>query len=286
MNGDPGTSTGGAPSSTAAPINVTPASTVNTTPPSSNDWISGLNEDLRGYVQNKGFKDPGAVVDSYRNLEKLRGVPQERLLTLPDKEDAPEWNAIYERLGKPKVADEYSFELPEAAKSPEFEKWAKETFHANGLSKKAAENIMKQYGEYFNNQIASTNESDKARLESQIASLKKEWGAAYEQNYGVANQAAKVFGVDNPTLDSLKAVMGEANTIKFLHTIGSKLGQGTFVSGDNSGGFNRAMTPAEAKDKLATLMKDNDFTTKLLNGHSETLEKYTDLHMYMAGSKK
>ena len=33
------------------------------------DWTTGLNEDTRGFVQNRGFKDPGMVLDSYRNME-------------------------------------------------------------------------------------------------------------------------------------------------------------------------------------------------------------------------
>jgi len=48
------------------------------------EWYAGIaDEGLRGYVQTKGFKDPGALAESYRNLEKLQGVPQERLLKLP-----------------------------------------------------------------------------------------------------------------------------------------------------------------------------------------------------------
>jgi len=283
MNGDPGASTGGAPvvpSNVVAPVNVTPASTTNTTTPSSNDWTTHLNEELRGYVQNKGFKDPSAVVDSYRNLEKLRGVPQERLLTLPEKDDAPEWNGIYERLGKPKSADEYAFELPEAAKDPGFEKWAKDTFHANGISKKAAENIMKQYGEYFNNQMTSTIEGDKAKLASEVSSLKKEWGAAYEQNSRIADRAAEVFGMNEPTLLALKESMGPAAAMKFLHTIGSKLGEGNFVTGDNKGGGFGVLTPSAARDRITALKADSDFSSRYLKGDLGARQEMEKLHSY------
>src|SRR5690242_20907106 len=50
-------------------------------------------------------------LESYQNLEKMRGVPAERLLTLPDdKSDEATRNAFYEKLGRPKEAAGYEFE--------------------------------------------------------------------------------------------------------------------------------------------------------------------------------
>ena len=83
---------------TAAPVvTETPAA-----PAAPADWTAGLPEEMKGYVQNKGFKDPSAVVESYRNFEKLMGVPQDRMIKLPEKaEDKAAWDSIYNRLGRP-----------------------------------------------------------------------------------------------------------------------------------------------------------------------------------------
>ena len=103
---------GAAPASTttqAATQSVTPTPASAPTP---TDWTTGLNDDLRSYVQNKGFKDTAAVVESYRNFKKLHGVPQDRILKLPENLDTPEGRAISERLGAPKDAKDYSINLP------------------------------------------------------------------------------------------------------------------------------------------------------------------------------
>ena len=72
------------------------------------DWTSGFNDELKGYVTSKGFKDPASVLESYRNSEsligKLKGVGSDRIIGLPEKADAPEWKDNWNKLGTPKEA--------------------------------------------------------------------------------------------------------------------------------------------------------------------------------------
>lgn len=266
-----GGAAGGAP-------NPAPTNAPTPTPTPSPDWTTGLNDDLKGYVQNKGFKDPAAVLDSYRNLEKLRGVPQERLLTLPEKDDAPEWAQIHERLGKPKTAEEYKFELPEGAKDEGFEKWVRDTLHSNGISKKAGEAIMKSYSDYFTNQMNAVVEADKVSLANEVKSLQKEWGAAYEQNSGIADRAAAAFGMDEAQIKALGEVMGRAGAMKFLYNIGSRLGEGQFVTGGKDGGGFGILTPAAAMDRINALKRDPDFSKRYLSGEVGARDEMKRLH--------
>src|SRR4051812_7514574 len=91
-----------------APSTGTPPPSTGTPPPSGGapaapaDWTAGLNEATRGFVENRGFKDPQTLADSYVNLEKLMGVPKDRLLQVPEKDDDAEgWGKVYNRLGRP-----------------------------------------------------------------------------------------------------------------------------------------------------------------------------------------
>src|SRR6185312_841401 len=75
-------------------------------------WLEGATPEQVGYIQNKGWTDPKQVLEGYQNLEKMRGVPADRLLTLPatDADDATK-AAFYEKLGRPKEAAGYDFSL-------------------------------------------------------------------------------------------------------------------------------------------------------------------------------
>ena len=104
------------PAAPAAPaVNVSPnpgsvtGAAAPSTPPS---WTTGFTDELKGYVDAKGFKDAQSVVESYRNFEKIKGVPQERLLTLPEKDEDPSWNDVWKRLGRPDQPKDYQLEVP------------------------------------------------------------------------------------------------------------------------------------------------------------------------------
>ena len=111
--------------------------------PASTDWTNGFNEDLKGYTTSKGFKDPSAVVDSYRNLEKLIGV-KEKLLQVPDDLGSKDMDAVWNRLGRPEKAEGYSFKGADEG----FDKWAKESFHKAGLTTNQAKSVIEQYDAY------------------------------------------------------------------------------------------------------------------------------------------
>jgi hypothetical protein len=170
-------------STTPTTILTTPTTPSPTTPTTSgviptangSDWTSGLSDDLRGYAQNKGFKDPGAVVDSYRNFEKLMGAPKERLLTLPEKSEDPAWGEVYNRLGRPLKPEEYQLSVPEGD-SGEFAKAASSWFHEQGLSKKQAQGVVNKYNEHLAKQSEAQATQQKAQIEADDLALKKESG--------------------------------------------------------------------------------------------------------------
>ena len=78
-------------------------------------WTAGLDADTAGYVQNKGWGTVPDVVTSYRNLEKLLGVPKDQIIQLPKAEDKEAWGQVFNRLGRPEDPKNYEFGLPKEA---------------------------------------------------------------------------------------------------------------------------------------------------------------------------
>lgn len=267
-NPDPNPAPNPAPSPDPAP---TPA-------PSS--WIDGFSEDLKGYVENKGFKDPATVVDSYRNLEKLLGS-RDKLLKLPDKEDDAEaWKEIYNKLGRPEKPEDYKLQAPDMDKDNGFSKWAEGTFHELGLSRKQAEGLAQKWNDYVAQGAQSLKENAQEKLKQEEAALKKEWGAAYEQNANIVDRAASALGLDDKTLQSLRDSMGSAAAMKFIHNLGTKLGEGEYVSGNNQGGGFGVLSPAAARNRIQALKADPDFVRRYTSGDAAAREEMTRLHQW------
>ncbi len=242
------------------------------------DWTSTLNDDTRSYVQTKGFKDPAAVVDSYRNFEKLMGAPKERLLTLPDKEDAPEWAAIHDRLGRPAKAEDYKIEVGPEVLSPEATTFLKNEFHKLGITQKQGETLMKNYGEYFKGEVGKTEVQNQATLQQQQNDLKKSWGAAFDQNMQTAKNAAIAFKFDAGKIDALEAALGYDGVMNLLHDLGTKVGPHQFHGGSGNGSSGGMLTPTQAQAEIKALRADPAFAGKFLAGEIDAKEKMSRLH--------
>lgn len=267
-----------APAATA-PVTATTATTTETVNPGS--WMAGFNDDLKGYVGNKGFKDASAVVDAYRNLEKLQGVPQDRLLKLPESFYDDKGNltndgrAIYERLGAPKEAKDYGIEVPKEGGDPKLMEHFTKIFHEAGIPKGAAQKIVNEWNNLQAANAKSFQEAQAAEHANQVAKLDAEWGAAKEQNTQFAREGMKKMGMTAQQVDALSATLGHAETMKLLSNMGKATGEGSFVSGKPG---TTSLEPANAASRIKELMSDKEFGAKLMNGDAEAKATWERLH--------
>lgn len=258
---------------------TTTTATDSTTTASTADWTQTIpSEDTRNWITAKQFKDPGALAESYRNLEKLVGAGPDKIIKLPTDDKPEAWNEVYNRLGRPEKADGYKIPVPEGGDA-NFAKTAAEWFHSAGLTQKQAETVAAKWNEFAGAQAQGQAESMVVKGTEQRQALEKEWGAALEQNLGVAKKAAAAFGFDQATIDALQSAMGYDGVMKFMHNIGSKVGEDSFVSG--AGGNNGGVpTPSQATAEIALLRKDPDFANRLTRGDADAKRKWSDLHKY------
>jgi hypothetical protein len=149
-----------------------------------------------------------------------------------------------------------------------------------GLSKKQGESLATKWNDYIQTAINQQNEQFKNTLVQEEQGLKKDWGMAFDQNINVAKQAAQAFGLDGPTIDKLEESMGFAGLMKFMHKIGSGMGEDNFVSGQNSSGFNGALSPQAAKQKIQDLRADNEFIKKYVGGDLSSRQEMERLHKF------
>jgi hypothetical protein len=247
-------------------------------------WYATFQDDLKGYAETKGWKDPGMVVESYRNLEKLVGLPEDKIVKLPAKEDDVEaWKAVHQRLGAPKEAKDYAIKAPEGSGGEAFDKWARETFLELGVTKKQAETLTTKWSEYVSGKLAEASQTYQTTIQAQESGLRKEWGAAYDKHIQSAKTAAVQFGFDAATIDKLEGALGFDGVMKFLSNVGTKVGEGEFVSsGQPTHGFGGVMTPAAAQHRINSLRADNDFVKKYTAGDVSARAEMEHLHKMLS----
>lgn len=258
--GGAGSASGGAGSG-AAGVSDTPAP--NGTAPAAFDW-KGLNLDpgLQNVVDAHQWKSPADLLGSYTNLQKVMGIKgsnPERIVVLPKDGDAPEaWNEVFAKLGRPEKPEDYGLPVPDG-QPKEFAGKASQWFHELGIPKGAAVKLAERWNAHITETMTAQQAQQTEQHTAQLTQLKTEWGADYDANAATVDKAAQTFGMSQDQLSALKQVMGPGGAMKFLHSIGSRLGaEGRFVAGDG-GSTDVGMTVEQARAEIMALKQDRSF---------------------------
>lgn len=241
-------------------------------------WYGSFkDEGLRGYAELKGWQDPAAAVESYRNLEKLQGVPADQLLRLPKAGDKDAYGKLYDRLGRPQSADGYELPVPEGDNG-EFAKTVSPWLHEIGLSKEQGQALAAKWNEYQAKVVAEHTHAKNEAAKAGDAALKKEWGMAYDQNIIKAREGMVKLGIEPAMIDKLESVLGFADTIKFMHSIGTKIGEDNFVSSGGRSDFSGKLTPAGAQARITQLLNDPVYAKRYAEGGADEAAEMARLH--------
>ena len=231
-------------------------------------WTDGMADDHKGYVENKGWKDSSDMLNSYQNLEKLRGVPEDQILRWPDdpgKEGA--MDPIYSRIGRPETADAYTNVLGDGFDTDAF-KAISESAHSLGLGDGQFQGLQKIVAE-----------QSQAMLEQQAAATDAafdQWTASKPDDLANAQRAMSELGITEEQAAAM--VAGDKTAIfDFAAKVGARTSEAPVIQGAGAGEF--AITPSAAKSKITELMADKDFMDQYTNSSAKVRQPAIDRMM-------
>lgn len=250
----------------------------------SGEWFASFDADTRGWLENRGLTKLDAdaalpkVIDGFRNAEKKLGVPSEQLLRLPqDRTVEGAMDAVYNSLGRPEKTGEYT--LKSGEDDADFATWAQEKFHKAGLSQDQASSLYTEFRDMIGSASAQNDTDESLQNQANMADLKTEWGSTYDRNMSIAKNAIRALGASAEVVDKLEESLGFSDVIKLFNTIGQKMGEDSFVSGDTTDGLpGLPSTPDGARAKINELKLDKDWVVKKLAGDRAANLLWTQLH--------
>lgn len=256
------------------------------TPPPA--WYSGVqDESLRGLAELKGWDNPEKALNSYRNLEKLTGLPPERLLKIPEPDDAAGMAEINKRFGwaPPENVDGYDVQFPEG--TPEgYSKGVKELLHKHGIPAEKAKAVFSEVFALQAQEAASAEQTLQVAHDTDMAKLKSEWGGNWDELAQLADRAQKELapkmGLDEGLLSVLTDVLGPARTLRMFAGLGSSMGEAKFVEGNAAAPS--AMTPDAARARLQQLGQDRDWFKRFESGDVNARAEWTRLNQVLANA--
>ena len=201
------------------------------TPETSTDWKVNLSDDVKADKSLENIKDINALAKSYIHAQKMVGSDK---IPVPNKyatED--DWNAVYEKLGRPKTADGYKFDLPQDKQVDEVSlKEFSSQAHKLGLLPSQAQGMVKFYNEITAKSLQDADSKALAARETSTKELKQEWGQAFDQKVLQAATLAKSVGatelLDTNLADGTK--LGDHPVmIKAFAELANKMGEDSIV---------------------------------------------------------
>lgn len=240
-------------------------------------WYEPLDADTKGYLTTKGLDKKTAVeafaeaAKSHREAEKFVGAPANEMVRLPKEANAPEWEGVHQRLGKPKDKAEYDFatvkRAGDVALDAAFVDAMKDAAFAANMTKDAATRFV---ADVVKTQDAVTAASDALKadkLTAEKTELKKNWGANEAANLVIARSAAAALGVPPEGVAALEGIIGYAKVMEMFRDIGTKIGEDRFVTAGGQKG--NVMTRDQAVSQKNAHKNDKAWVTRFLAGGVE-----------------
>jgi hypothetical protein len=235
----------------------------------STDWKASLSDEVRADKSLENIKDIESLAKSYVHAQKMVGADK---IPVPNKfATEKDWDAVYEKLGRPKTADEYKFESQDV--NQDGLKSFATAAHKMGLLPNQANEMVKWYQE---NVAAETNAknatAEKARTDA-VSDLKKEYGLAYDQKLKAASSMAKQYVaaevLDAPMADGSKLGDNPA-IIKAFATLAEKMGEDQFVNPSGP----TFLTPQAIDKQIGDLTAPNSaYWDKMHPNHEAAVEE-------------
>lgn len=193
----------------------------------------------------------GSVAKAYVNLEKMpRGV------NVPKDDAKPEeWDSFYEKLGRPKSADDYGLDV----KVPEGMPWSKDAeknivskLHAAGLTKRQAEAVVNGYlEEAQKGNVLIQQQVAQSRSDAEKA-MRSEWGGLADMNITLVQRSVAEFGGDEfrQYLDE-SGLGNDPRFMRFVYSMARPMLEDGLIRGEGLG-MRRGEADAEIKRVMAS----------------------------------
>lgn len=204
------------------------------------------------YREDKSFATLNTIDDvfkTYKNQEKLLGVPADRIIRIPAPDDAEGLKTYRKQIGVPDAPERYDFAPVDGAPEMHANTVAgmRNVFLDAGVPAEAGSKVWQGFNKLMTDFYAELQKSAQAEEAAAVDALKKEWGGDYDTRVamvqGLVNNLPENFG---RFLDKTGAG-NDPGVLQFLFDISQKLGEDAWKTpGGGGGGGEKGADPVAA----------------------------------------
>ena len=225
----------------------------------------------------QNFQDMDGFVKSYLHSQKLVGSDKIPILNKYATDE--DWNAVYEKLGRPRSSDGYEYNLGKESKLDDNSLKAFSTeAHKLGLLPKQAQGIIKYYNDLAGvSETEANNKAEAGRTEAE-KNLRKEFGSTYNDRITAAKKlATSTLGNEflNNTLLQDGSKLGDNPTVvKAFADLAAQMSEDNIVKGDAPA----YMSTKEINRQIAVLQQPGSaYWDKRNPNHADAVQEVQEL---------
>lgn len=231
-----------------------------------------LAEPIRTKLTGRGITPDQAGIDrlvtSFDAADRYLNGAKDLVPVPGDKATPDDWNKLYTTLGRPEKPDNYQFNLAQGVTAdPSFKGFAQNLMFEMGVPAARAQGVVDAYQKY----VGERQAADITAGNNEIAALKAERGAAFDQDLARGKQVYQTLGLSPEHVSKIEAILAEpgknvgaAAVMKLFIELGKRVAEGSFKVGGGGGGSNdpASLSPEQATAKIAANEGDTAFQKK------------------------
>lgn len=213
--------------------------------PAAFDWSGALGADFEAFkpvIEGDRLADPKAALSAYQGLK----TKADGMLAVPGEGASPaDWDAVYNRLGRPESPDKYDLSGFEAPKEVPWDANAQTAMighlHKLGLNGAQLTGALNSYKQVLAGQHEARNAFAAQAADQAAATLQREWGDQYQANMDLANRGVgAAFGKDladarKIRLEDGRWLLDDPGLARVFRLVGARLAEPGGLPGGKGG---------------------------------------------------
>lgn len=215
----------------------------------------------REWVKSKGFKDPDAMVSSYRELE-AKFLSGDKIV-LPKEGDSPEAiEAFHKAIGRPDAADKYDLRLGEGEEvNEDLAKVMREAAFKAGVPASMFAAMAEPFNAYMRDVLQQHEAAQAQQRDAGVAEYKSEVGDKFNTHIAAGNKAMRMLELTGEDIAGIEQGLGTKKTLALFAKLGMGMGEDILL--DAGGRPKFSMSKEEAQAELDRSGKEPGYLDKL-----------------------
>jgi len=183
-----------------------------------------LGAEEEGYLGKKGFKTPGELLKSYRELERAYSSR----VALPKDGDKEAFSKLYSRLGMPE--DSKGFNIEFADEDKEIGEAFKEACLQNNILPQSAKGLYEWFVKNRSEAMQKAEADWAENSQREMEEVKAAWGVNGTRNMELMKRGIRLFAEDDDAVEAIEEALGTKRMMETFCRLGEAIAEDNPVS--------------------------------------------------------